>query len=128
MCQILSCVFLSILTNWYMQYYQPMVLNSLVSSFIPVAIILLQTQPAWHDKSGIARNLILTVVKCLVAIVGGSILNSIGKMVCGQEADNHIFRFVKSKFGYVDPTDFETRLYLCLPIFQVSYKVIMCLK
>lgn len=40
------------------------------------------------------------------------------QMLCGQEADNHIFRFVKSKFGYVDPTDFETRLYLCLPIFQ----------
>ena len=36
----------------------------------------------------------------------------------GQEDDNHIFRFVKSKFGYVDETDFETRLYLCLPIFQ----------
>ncbi len=36
----------------------------------------------------------------------------------GQEDDNHIFRFVKSKLGYVDHTDFETRLYLCLPIFQ----------
>ena len=36
----------------------------------------------------------------------------------GQTADNHIFRFVQSKFGYIDETDFETRLYLCLPIFQ----------
>ncbi len=36
----------------------------------------------------------------------------------GQEDDNHIFRFVKSKFGHVDDTAFETRLYLCLPIFQ----------
>ncbi len=36
----------------------------------------------------------------------------------GQEDDNHIFRFVKSKFGYVDETDFETRLYLCLSVFQ----------
>lgn len=40
------------------------------------------------------------------------------QIMSGQEADNHIFRFVKSKFGYIDPTDFETRLYLCLPIFQ----------
>ena len=40
------------------------------------------------------------------------------QILSGQEADNHIFRFVKSKFGYIDPTDFETRLYLCLPIFQ----------
>ena len=36
----------------------------------------------------------------------------------GQNADNHIFRFVQSKFGFEDQTDFETRLYLCLPIFQ----------
>ncbi len=40
------------------------------------------------------------------------------QLLSGQDADNHIFRFVRSKFGFVDETDFETRLYLCLPIFQ----------
>ena len=35
-----------------------------------------------------------------------------------QTADNHIFQFVASWFGYTDITDFDTRLYHCLSIFK----------
>ena len=35
-----------------------------------------------------------------------------------QTADNHIFTFVASWFGYSDITDFDTRLYHCLAIFK----------
>ena len=35
-----------------------------------------------------------------------------------QNADNHILEFVRSKFGAVDKSRFETQLYLCLPAFQ----------
>ena len=35
-----------------------------------------------------------------------------------QDADNHILEFVRSKFGTVDKSHFETQLYLCLPAFQ----------
>ena len=39
-------------------------------------------------------------------------------MSINQQADNHILEFVRSKFGTVDKTRFETQLYLCLPAFQ----------
>lgn len=39
-------------------------------------------------------------------------------MYINQQADNHILEFVRSKFGTVDKTRFETQLYLCLPAFQ----------
>lgn len=32
--------------------------------------------------------------------------------------DNHIFEFVKSKLGFADEANFESRLYRCLPAFQ----------
>jgi hypothetical protein len=34
--------------------------------------------------------------------------------------DNHIFEFVKSKLGFADEANFESRLYRCLPAFQVG--------
>jgi len=40
------------------------------------------------------------------------------KVSINQQADNHILEFVRSKFGTVDKTRFETQLYLCLPAFQ----------
>merc|ERR1712038_594338 len=40
------------------------------------------------------------------------------KMSLNQNADNHILEFVRSKFGTVDKSHFETQLYLCLPAFQ----------
>ena len=39
-------------------------------------------------------------------------------MSINQNADDHILEFVRSKFGTVDKTNFETQLYLCLPAFQ----------
>ena len=35
-----------------------------------------------------------------------------------QNDDNHIFAFVKSKLGFADEANFESRLYRCLPAFQ----------
>ncbi len=36
----------------------------------------------------------------------------------GQHDDNHIFEFVKSKLGFVDESNFEVKMYRCLPAFQ----------
>jgi hypothetical protein len=36
----------------------------------------------------------------------------------GQKADNHIYQFVASWFGFEDETDFDTRLYRCMAIFR----------
>jgi hypothetical protein len=87
---------------------------------------------------GVASNLAQVAAKVVGAFVAACALNALFKVggkvfilcrslqiilcqsfqfMANQEADNHIFRFVQSKFGRVDETDFETRLYLCLPIF-----------
>jgi hypothetical protein len=45
-----------------------------------------------------------------------------------QNDDNHIFSFVKSKLGFADEANFESRLYRCLPAFQaidISFHVKM---
>lgn len=40
------------------------------------------------------------------------------KFWLNHDDDNHIFEFVKSKLGFADESNFESRLYLCLPAFQ----------
>ena len=66
------------LTNWYFQYYQQMVLNSLVCSFIPVAILILQAS-ADGTSPGIVKNLFMAAGKAVLGIVAGSCVNSFFK-------------------------------------------------
>ncbi|XP_059083191.1 probable C-mannosyltransferase DPY19L3 [Tigriopus californicus] len=117
--KILATILGAIVTVWYLQFYQPMVLNSLVVSLIPVAIVILQSYNEGRvRRPGIWNNLQWSIVKIGLGIISTIVINTLLKVLSGQDADNHIFRFVQSKFGFVDQTDFETRLYLCLPIFQ----------
>ena len=53
-----------------------------------------------------------------MVLLGSLALNMTLKTFMNQTADNHIFTFVASWFGYSDITDFDTRLYHCLAIFK----------
>ena len=44
MCRLLTVDLFAMLTVWYLQFYQQMVINSLVVSLIPVAILSLQVR------------------------------------------------------------------------------------
>ena len=114
--------FCSIICVWYLQYYQSMIINSLAVSFIPLAILSLQSQSAsdpkiWRTNS-IFKNLNIVFVRCSMVLLGSLALNMTLKTFLNQTADNHIFTFVASWFGYSDITDFDTRLYHCLAIFK----------
>lgn len=117
-CNVMSAVLVAIICVWYCLFYQPMILNSLVCSFIPIGIVVLQSKTDKLHRNGICPNLLTTAAKALATLASAIVINSLIKLASGQEADSHIFRFVQSKFGFEDETDFETRLYLCLSIFQ----------
>jgi len=116
-CRIMGTVLASILTVWYLQFYQPMVISSLVFSFIPVAVLSLQSEVEATGQRGIRRNLGLSVVRIFFAVAVTIGLNIVMKLLLRQTADNHIFRFLKNKI-VEDHSDFETRLYLCDDAFQ----------
>merc|ERR1719234_218519 len=104
------------LSVWYLQFYQPMVLNSLVVSLIPIAILSLQSQLD-TDGQGVLRNIWLTAARLSIAGAVSICLNMIIKVWMDQTADNHIFKFLKNKLSR-DSTDFETQLYLCNEAFK----------
>ena len=66
---------LSLLTDWYLQFYQPMVINSLAASLIPVAVVMLQSQQGTSRKGGVVRNLLRAVLQIAVAMLATSIIN-----------------------------------------------------
>ena len=114
----MMAVLVAVVFVWSCLYYQPMMMNSLVCSFVPIAIVVLQTAADKPRPNGIWSNLMTTVAKAAATLASAICVNSGIKYATGQEADSHIFRFVQSKFGFEDETDFETRLYLCLSVFQ----------
>jgi hypothetical protein len=79
-CRVLSVVLLAIVQVWYMQYYQPMVLNSLVVSLIPVVIVVLQA-----SSDLVSMGIVHNVVGCAAKIVGGVIaaiaVNTVAKVI-----------------------------------------------
>ena len=124
--KIMFVQFCSIICVWYLQYYQSMIINSLAVSFIPLAILSLQSQSSssegadpkiWRTNS-IFKNLNIIFVRSSLVLLGSLALNMTLKTFMNQTADNHIFTFVASWFGYSDITDFDTRLYHCLAIFK----------
>merc|ERR1719509_253119 len=93
-----------------------MVLNSLVVSLAPIAILSLQSQ-CEPPGTGVVRHLGLAVARVGVAAAVTACLNIIIKVWMDQTADSHIFKFLRNKLSR-DPTDFESQLYLCNEAFK----------
>jgi len=115
-CHLLAldlCVMLSV---WYLQFYQPMVITSLIVSLVPITILSLQSQ-ADQTPVGVVRNIVLAIARIVIAVIITLCLNTILKLAMDQTADNHIFKFLINKLAK-DSTDFETQLYLCNEAFK----------
>lgn len=72
-----------------------MVLSSLVSSLIPVAIYLLQSDP--ERTSGLWKNIRIFIVRMLTLLIVASLIHAVVKLLAGQDADNHIYRLDRLK-------------------------------
>ncbi|XP_029464286.1 probable C-mannosyltransferase DPY19L3 isoform X2 [Rhinatrema bivittatum] len=95
-----------------LQFFNSMILGSLVLSFIVSALIARKLQK--HLKRGglLSRlgKLFLHVllVMSLTFIINGSV-----KKILHLQSDEHIFKFIKAKFGFGVTRDFDANLYLC---------------
>jgi len=115
-CRVLGLSLGVMLSVWYLQHYQAMVLNSMVVSLVPVAILSLQSQGE-TVKTGFLKHLCLSVARVLGVAILALCLNMALKVYMDQTSDNHIFRFLVNKVSR-DSTDFETQLYLCNEAFK----------
>ena len=78
-CQIFCTFLVTMLTVWYLQYYQTMIISSLVLSFLPVFCLSLQSQS--HLSLGLRNNILLTALRLSVAFFIAICLNVILKVI-----------------------------------------------
>lgn len=108
----------SLISVCILQFVNDMILCSLALSFAAASVILM-----WFHDEGVSRGnffarvfkLVLNVIAVLL-LAGG--ISLVIKVVMRVESDEHIFKFLKSKFGYGLGRDFDSLLYLCEGAFR----------
>ncbi|XP_072926238.1 protein C-mannosyl-transferase DPY19L3 [Hemitrygon akajei] len=102
----------SLLLVWILQFNNSMLLGSLVLSFILAALVVRYFQR--NLKSGTFAVRVVKLLLHLIVIFCLTFLtNNIIKRILGLESDEHIFKFLKAKFGFGATRDFDAKLYLC---------------
>ncbi|XP_014439486.1 probable C-mannosyltransferase DPY19L3 isoform X3 [Tupaia chinensis] len=95
-----------------LQFFNSMILGSLLISFNLSVLIARKLQKNLKTGSFLNRLgklvLHLFVVFCLTLF-----LNNIIKVILNLKSDEHIFKFLKAKFGFGATRDFDANLYLC---------------
>ncbi|XP_038223912.1 probable C-mannosyltransferase DPY19L3 isoform X3 [Dermochelys coriacea] len=95
-----------------LQFFNSMILGSLLISF-NVSVLLARTVQK-NMKMGCLLNRLgklsfhVLLVLCLTLLV-----NNFIKKILNLESDEHIFKFLKAKFGFGTTRDFDANLYLC---------------
>ncbi|KAI1889947.1 hypothetical protein AGOR_G00168160 [Albula goreensis] len=102
----------SLLMVWALQFCNPMILGSLALSFIVSALFV-----RYFQKDVKAGGLLLRLGKlllhCLLVLSLTLTLNYLTKNMLQLRSDEHIFKFIKAKFGLGSTRDFDAKLYLC---------------
>uniref|UniRef100_UPI00398F0BF1 protein C-mannosyl-transferase DPY19L3 n=1 Tax=Pristiophorus japonicus TaxID=55135 RepID=UPI00398F0BF1 len=102
----------ALLLVWILQFNNSMLLGSLVLSFILAALIVRHLQR--NLKSGTFGLRVLKLLLHLTVVFSLTVLiNNTSKRILGLESDEHIFKFLKAKFGFGATRDFDAKLYLC---------------
>uniref|UniRef100_UPI003AB023E5 protein C-mannosyl-transferase DPY19L3 n=1 Tax=Centroberyx gerrardi TaxID=166262 RepID=UPI003AB023E5 len=101
-----------LLSVWLLQFCNSMILGSLVLSFIVAALFIKHCQSGLKTGSLVVRlgKLLLHTVLVLLLTVT---INYLAKKALQLRSDEHIFKFIKSKFGLGPTRDFDASLYLC---------------
>ena len=69
------------LSVWYVQFYQVMIISSLVVSLLPVAILALLSQSESTSSSGVCKNIVnaaIRIIVCLAATIALNIIIKVG--------------------------------------------------
>ncbi|XP_028257997.1 probable C-mannosyltransferase DPY19L3 isoform X3 [Parambassis ranga] len=101
-----------LLSVWLLQFCNSMILGSLVLSFIVAALFIR------HCQSGLKTgNLLVRLSKVLLhsamVLLLTFTINYLAKKALQLRSDEHIFKFIKSKFALGSTRDFDASLYLC---------------
>lgn len=95
-----------------LQFFNSMILGSLLISFNLSVLIVRKLQKNLKTGTFLTRIgkllLHLLLVFCLTLF-----LNNVIKKILNLKSDEHIFKFLKAKFGFGATRDFDANLYLC---------------
>ncbi|XP_041829358.1 probable C-mannosyltransferase DPY19L3 [Melanotaenia boesemani] len=101
-----------LLSVWLLQFCNSMILGSLVLSFIVSALFIRHCQSGLKTGSLLLRLGKLLLHSTLVLFLT-FIINYLTKKALQLRSDEHIFKFIKSKFALGSTRDFDASLYLC---------------
>uniref|UniRef100_A0A665WC79 Dpy-19 like C-mannosyltransferase 3 n=1 Tax=Echeneis naucrates TaxID=173247 RepID=A0A665WC79_ECHNA len=100
-----------LLSVWLLQFCNSMILGSLVLSFI-VSVYCLIAQTGLKTGGLLVRIRKLLLHSAMVLLLTFTI-NYLAKKALQLRSDEHIFKFIKSKFALGATRDFDASLYLC---------------
>ncbi|VDI68269.1 Hypothetical predicted protein [Mytilus galloprovincialis] len=107
----------SLILTSILQYVNLMIFGSLVMSFIPASLLLMYFKGEELQPCSIPSRLTKAVFYCVSVLVLMVLFNTAIKILINIEADEHIFKFILSKFSIDHARDFDSKLYLCIDAF-----------
>uniref|UniRef100_A0AAY4ER67 C-mannosyltransferase DPY19L3 n=1 Tax=Denticeps clupeoides TaxID=299321 RepID=A0AAY4ER67_9TELE len=102
----------SLLCVWILQFCNSMILCSLALSFIVAALFVKHFQKGLKS-GGLVVRLGKLLLHSLLVVALTFCMNYLAKKVLWLQSDEHIFKFIKAKFGLGATRDFDASLYLC---------------
>ncbi|XP_077569978.1 protein C-mannosyl-transferase DPY19L3 [Stigmatopora nigra] len=102
----------ALLSVWLLQFFNGMILGSLVLSFIAAALVTRHFHPSLKTGNVVARVSKLIIHSTAVFLLTLA-FNFLVKKALRLRSDEHIFKFIKSKFARGPTRDFDANLYLC---------------
>ncbi|XP_078694260.1 protein C-mannosyl-transferase DPY19L3-like isoform X2 [Branchiostoma floridae x Branchiostoma belcheri] len=103
------------------QFFNKMVLCSLVLSFIPSAMLVIAFKEQFLTRRSLPWQLTGLVLNVVLVMISMLLFNKyVIKTIIVTDADQHIFHFLMGKFGLSSgQRDFDAQLYLCETAFGV---------
>ncbi|XP_022081920.1 probable C-mannosyltransferase DPY19L3 isoform X2 [Acanthaster planci] len=102
-----------ILSVCILQFFNKMLLGSLVFSFIMAALLDLRLQGSRPYSGGILTSFAKLLVHIALVLILTVLINMTMKFAIGLEADQHIYKFLTAKFGIANTRDFDALMYQC---------------
>uniref|UniRef100_A0A8B9MDF4 Dpy-19 like C-mannosyltransferase 3 n=1 Tax=Accipiter nisus TaxID=211598 RepID=A0A8B9MDF4_9AVES len=95
-----------------LQFFNSMILGSLLISF-NASVLVARTIQKNLKKGGLLNRLGKLILHVLLVLCLTLLINKLIKKILNLESDEHIFKFLKAKFGFGATRDFDANLYLC---------------
>ncbi|XP_072202279.1 protein C-mannosyl-transferase DPY19L3 isoform X2 [Excalfactoria chinensis] len=95
-----------------LQFFNSMILGSLLVSF-NASILIAKTIQKNLKKGSLLNRLGKLILHALLVSSLTLLVNKFIKKILNLESDEHIFKFLKAKFGFGATRDFDASLYLC---------------